>query len=93
MAALSPRVRPRTRLEALVDTEKHPPRRKIETETPGSERLHWTSEVALVALAIFWAALPLSGLAWVLSGSYLSAMPCLGLAISSLVVSHRIEAE
>lgn len=48
--------------------------------------------VALVALTAFWIALPAAGLAWDFWG-YRAAMMPLGLAVSSLVVSYRIEAE
>lgn len=86
-----PRVRPRVAIEDLVSREAHPPRRKIETDGQADDRLHWTSIVAIVAIFTFWAASTVAGIVAV--WSWRGAMAALGLAVSSLVVSWRIEAE
>lgn len=89
--AVEPRVRPRTSLEALVDTEKHPPRREIPTKAKDEDRLHWTSVVALVAIFTFWVSGAVAGVLAAIHPTW--GLGPLGLAISSLVVSWRIEAE
>lgn len=91
MAAFTPRVRPRVPLEALVDTTRHPPRKEIPTGDEADRRLHWTSILALVALVSFWVNLSLAGI--VATFAWRGALAPLGIALSSLVVSYRIEAE
>lgn len=89
--ATVPRVRPRARMEDMVDVVAHPPRKKLRTvETVEDEaarsRFHWTTVVAIVALAIFWAAAgPAAAL--VAAGSPVG-WGLVGLAGSSLVVAY-----
>ena len=75
-----------------MNRQAHPARRVIPTRDHDEDRLHWTSVVALVAVFTFWAALTASGLLGAFLGLRGAVAP-LGLAISSLVVSWRIEAE
>ena len=87
MAAV-PRVRPRARMEDMVDVVAHPPRKKLRTveAVEGTATFHWTTIVAIVALAIFWisagpaAALAAAGnpVGWGLAA----------LSMSSLVVAY-----
>lgn len=93
MAAV-PRVRPRPRMEDMVDVAAHPPRKKLRTvETPDAQApgVHWTSVVALVALVLFWAALgPAAAL---ISIGHPVGYGLAGLASSSLVVAYFMGAE
>jgi hypothetical protein len=75
-------------MEALVDTERHPPRRKIRTVPEGEtlEGVSWNVKAALVLLAVFVLALPVAGLLAAVAGPWWSLAP-LGLAASSLTAS------
>lgn len=90
----APRVRPRPRMEDMVDVAAHPPKKKlrtVEVEGAVARRFHWTSVVAFVALVIFWAALgPAAAL---ISMGHPVGYGLAGLASSSLVVAYFMGAE
>lgn len=97
-----PRVRPKMPMEDLVSRDAHPPRAKIATvpdEDDGTEAqdfafkaFHWTTQASLVALVVFWVALPLAGLLGPLLGLW-AGLAFLGLAASSFVVFYVMGAE
>lgn len=79
-------------MAALVDAEKHPPRRMVPTrgDADGERRaVHWTTVVALVLLGVFLFALPLAGVLGVLEGTR-AGVGLLGLAASSLISSYLL---
>lgn len=81
-------------MEDRVDRTLHPPRRAIRTKDakPERERLPWHATMALVALAVFWVALPAAGIAGALWDGW-AALAALGLAVSSLVVAYFLGSE
>jgi len=81
-------------MEDMVDVAAHPPRKKLRTvekTEAQAGRVHWTSVVAIVTLAIFWAALgPAAAL---ISIGHPMGYGLAGLASSSLVVAYFMGAE
>lgn len=86
----TPRVTPRIPVEDRVDRKAHPPRRVLPTTTEDGPRqwkdLHWTTKLALAALAVFWASVPTAGFVAAALG-WMWGLGFVGLAGSSLVVS------
>ena len=91
--AAAPRVRPRARMEDMVDVAAHPPKRKLRTieaqETDA--RLHWTTLVAIVALVLFWVSSGPAALLVAMGAPIGYGLA--GLAVSSLVVAYLMGAE
>lgn len=81
-------------MEDRVDRTLHPPRQKIRTKGNGVEvvRIPWYATTALVALAVFWVALPAAGVLGALWGGW-AALAGLGLAASSIIVSYFLGSE
>lgn len=92
--AQHPRVRPRVALEERVDRVKHPPRQPLPLDGEGAaEKRAWSwkdldpaARAALIALAVFWVALPLAGFLGPMLG-WPWGLGFLGLAASSLKIA------